>query len=977
MVFSALIRFGRIFLDRKIRTYFFWISFTFVIILPIIIGFLFDSNMRAIGFKQYEMLQNSVTQRVGDHLAVNIEKLAFVHSAALYKLKRNISINKVFDSELKRMTSKMPYLVGLVILRNNRIIKKSIFADKNYNDKLILDFNLRSNIEVKNNITGITWWNGDFFMIKSPLNYQRTKWLVTILNAKILVNVLENNFPKNPTKNFFAIDPLGRVIFNDIDRNYHGDIRKFRKLDFCGESLYRELLKSDKGIKTFKSKNNSSDEMIVSWKKVDLSFGMSCYGLIFVSKNDILKYASKNISKSHFLLIIALVTLTIFIGSIYYKTRKRYKFMAARVERIPALKQNIDTLESVSKRYTTLFDAVIDGIVLLDDKGLIVQYNSAFADLLGVSDKELKGTLLRESIPLKHWANEKLIDKEIDRWGYSKNHETEYVKQNGNIVSVEVSAKKFSVDGIYNVILMVRDITTKKSANKKLIKLNKNFEGVFESNPASIITINDGFMVESINKSAEKFFVVKREIIRRQNLLEQIPFFKTYQNEFEELCNSQMSKSHFRVKYVDGNNQDKYLNLIFYPILNKYQRSIVISALDITESVNWREQLLQTQKMEAMGRLTSGFAHDFNNLLGGMFAYLSILTMKLEDGELKDKVKIVYGIAKEAASLVSNMVSFSKKASVTFEILDVSKVLNNVLKFLSQTLKKITLKIDIANDNLKIEGEKTQLFQVFLNLIINARDAMPVGGEMSIKVNRINLSYKKALKLGLAKEGDFVKIDIIDEGEGIPEGVMDKIFEPFYTTKGNKKGSGMGLTIVYGILKSSGGVISVKNNEGKGSTFTIYFPEVSSKSKELSKPANTLIKKDDVSVKGSILIVDDEEVIAEHFKVSLEGKGHTVTLATTGEEAIELFKENHFDLIFLDMVMPGLSGEETFDFFKKINPDVRVVIQTGHTDDESIKRMMDNGVLDILHKPFSQDKMHSIVVNNLIVSNPKSDYDEV
>ncbi len=927
---------------------------------------MYESNMKSTGFKQYEMLQNLVTERVADHLAVNIDQLTFVHSAALYKLKRNIFLRRVFDSELKKMIANMPFLVGLAITKNNRIIKKNIFAGKNYSDKLIFNFDLKSNLEVKNNISGITKWHNNFFMIKSPLNSQKTRWLITILNARLLADLLNSRFPQKPKKQFLIIDPSGRVIFSDIDSSYHGDIRNFTNMNFCGKSIYKELLKSDGGIKTFKAKSKFADEMIVSWAKIDLSFGMSCYGLIVVSKNEIMEYISKNISKSHILLIIAMIALTVFIGLIYYKTRKKYKFMAASVEKIPGLKQDIDTLEVATQRYTTLFDAVIDGIVLLDVEGFIVQYNSSFAGLLGVADKELIGTLLKDSIPVKQWQKEEYFNEELERWGYSRNHETEYVKKNGSIVSVEVSAKKISIENTPSIIFMVRDITTKKAADLKIAKLNKNFEGVIESSPASIITINDDLSIESINKSAEKFFVVKRESIRKKNLIEVIPFFVAYRNDFNTLCDTKKSKNYFRVKYVDKDEQEKYLNLTFYPILNKYQRSIVISALDVTESVNWREQLLQTQKMEAMGRLTSGFAHDFNNLLGGMFAYLSILKMKLEDEELKDKIKIVYGIAKEAASLVSNMVFYSKKASINLEVIDVSTVLKNVLQFLSKTLKKITLKTNIPNDHLKIEGEKTQLFQVFLNLIINARDAMPTGGELSIDVNLVNLSDKKAIKLGLKKAGDFVKIDIVDQGEGIPDSVMNKIFDPFYTTKGKKHGSGMGLTIVYGILKSCGGVISAKNNEGKGSTFTIYFPEVGFKVKAGFKKEKKIEdysnKKTEVS--GAILIIDDEAMIAEHFKVSLERIGHKVFIAATGEEGIEIFKENNFDLVFLDMVMPGLSGEETFNKLRKIAPDVRVIIQTGHSDEQKIRRMLENGAVDILRKPFSQEKMLSIVFNN-------------
>ena len=248
---------------------------------------MYESNMKSTGFKQYEMLQNSVTERVADHLTVNIDKLAFVHSAALYKLKRNIPLSRVFDGELKKMITQMPFLVGLAITKNNRIIKKNIFAGKNYSDKLILNFDLKSNIEVENNFSGITKWNNNFFMIKSPLNRQKTKWLVTILNAEILADLLESRFPQKPKKNFLTIDPSGRVIFNDVDSSYHGDIRNFTNMRFCGKSIYKEIIKKDRGIKTFKAKSELADEMIVSWAKVDLSFGMSCYGLIAVSKNEI------------------------------------------------------------------------------------------------------------------------------------------------------------------------------------------------------------------------------------------------------------------------------------------------------------------------------------------------------------------------------------------------------------------------------------------------------------------------------------------------------------------------------------------------------------------------------------------------------------------------------------------------------------------------------------------------------------------
>ncbi|MCJ7617043.1 MAG: response regulator, partial [Desulfobacterales bacterium] len=381
---------------------------------------------------------------------------------------------------------------------------------------------------------------------------------------------------------------------------------------------------------------------------------------------------------------------------------------------------------------------------------------------------------------------------------------------------------------------------------------------------------------------------------------------------------------------------------------------------DITEQKLLETQLLQAQKMEAVGTLAGGIAHDFNNLLQGIIGYIQLIMMNKDSAQSDYRyLKQIEKSALRASELTKQLLVFSRKVESKLMPVDLNHEVKQVYKMLYRTIPKmIDIKLHLSEDLKIINGDSMQLEQVIMNLGVNAKDAMPDGGELVFETKNVNLDEEYCKTHFEATPGEYVLLSAADTGYGIDKSTIDRIFEPFYTTKEISKGTGLGLSMVYGIVKSHGGHITCYSEPGKGTVFKVYFPVLITDAFEQEKDV-----KDEAELPGgneTILLVDDEEILRNHGKDMLARFGYKVITAEDGEKAIELYKakKDNIDLIILDVGMPGMGGHKCMDELLRINPEVKVIICSGYDIRRGkIKESLESGAFEFIGKPYRMKDM--------------------
>ena len=381
------------------------------------------------------------------------------------------------------------------------------------------------------------------------------------------------------------------------------------------------------------------------------------------------------------------------------------------------------------------------------------------------------------------------------------------------------------------------------------------------------------------------------------------------------------------------------------------------------EKENLQMQLQHAQKMEAVGTLTGGIAHDFNNILQAISGYTQILL--LEKDEQHPDFEILEGIqrsARRATDLTKRMLVFSRKVENEMQVVDLNQQVRHVCRMLQETIPRmIEIDMQLSDDLKMIQADPGQLEQVLMNFGINARDAMPDGGCITIKTENAWLGEDFCQKHLEVTKGEYVLLSVRDAGQGIDKEVMPHIFEPFFTTKETGKGTGLGLAVVYGIVKAHRGYIFCDSTEGTGTTFRVYLPALApDMQQELADddPA-------DQSVQGNetILVVDDEQMVCNILRDLLVKFGYRTLSATSGEEAIAIYrrKRSSIDLVILDLSMPGMGGQQCLKQLIEINPGVKVIISSGYSFSGDIRETLHHGAEAYIEKPYKLKEILKMV----------------
>ncbi len=471
--------------------------------------------------------------------------------------------------------------------------------------------------------------------------------------------------------------------------------------------------------------------------------------------------------------------------------------------------------------------------------------------------------------------------------------------------------------------LFEREIT------KELIYSKRHFEIILHNMSEGIMELSKNNIIVYANPAAVSLTGVSEENLLGSNFTDL--FSGAHQKKIQSLLKSEKTieqkESYSADSPFEINDQSFYLNILPVSEEGKKTRIAILNDVTITKKVI--ESLQHVMKMESIGTLAGGIAHDFNNLMMGIMGNVSVLLLDVNYTHPHyEIIKKIEGIVKSASRLTEQLLGYARKGKYEPKIINLNKLVLDSSEIFGRTKKDIVIKRRLMEGLWPIEVDRVQIEQVLLNLYVNSMQAMPDGGELRLETS--NTTHAEITnKLYKPQKGKYVLLKVIDTGIGMDKNVQHRIFDPFFTTKEIGRGTGLGLASAYGIIKNHNGYIEVESEEGKGTTFTIFLPA-------LEKPDTTQEKKIDLKPeKEVILLVDDEEIILDSGRKMLSILDYDVITASDGMQAIEIFKSRHeeIDMVIIDMVMPGMSGDKVYTRLREMQPDVKVLISSGYSID--------------------------------------------
>ncbi|MEH1829071.1 MAG: PAS domain S-box protein [Nostoc sp.] len=626
-------------------------------------------------------------------------------------------------------------------------------------------------------------------------------------------------------------------------------------------------------------------------------------------------------------------------------------------------------VEAESQRYYDLFNFAPDGYLLTDATGIIQEANYAAAKLLKVRQSYLIGKPLAVFVHQTERQKFRQIMLQLQQQGQIRREELQIFHEEGSTdfpAELTAIAVQDSQGKTGNLRWLFRDISEQQAA----LRDRHQQEQKIREQAALLDITTDAIIVEDLhnqilfwNQGAEKMYGWQVQEAQGNNAWELLfkktsPLLSMAQKTVIEHGTWQGELHKFRkdgVERIIASRWTLMLDAVGLP------KSILIIDTDITEKKQLETQLLRSQRLESLGTLASGIAHDLNNLLTPIMGIAHLLPLKyphLDDVSLQ-MLKMLETNAKRGGDLVGQILSFTGGYEREHTIVLVSQLIEDIKQIAQQTFPKlIDIKINIAPNVGIVVGDSTALHQVLMNLVVNARDAMPHGGKLCISVAKMFIDENYARMHIGATVNSYVRITVTDTGVGIHSEIIDRIFDPFFTTKEVGKGTGLGLSILMGIVKSHGGFVEVASEVGIGTKFQVYLP---------SKEGNISQLTDEIELpRGQgelILVVDDEVAITQIAKTTLEFSNYKVLTAQNGIEAIALYTEHkdEIKLVVMDIMMPLMGGETTISTLQIINPQVQIIAMSGLARSKALVQTMSTSIQGFLVKPFTTNELLSLV----------------
>lgn len=626
----------------------------------------------------------------------------------------------------------------------------------------------------------------------------------------------------------------------------------------------------------------------------------------------------------------------------------------------------IDVLETSSNFLLDIINSSNVGYLCLNDVNEVVFCNNTFSYWIGIKSEDIINNKF-----------DKFINKDQDITDLSA------FEKLTNTLPVKIVLKSEVSDGIE--VLMRKTLQTKEGVSVYLIsrevqqsndliqalgKTKLYFEHIFEDAPVGII-ITDGAEIISASNRTFRTILGKNDIDNTSFLeyLSDNDQEPVREKLYQIMSDVNKSIAPFELQFRTQQQKSVmvYVTKIDENKRNKDNDGLVMYFVDITERKELQARFVQSQKMQAVGQLAGGIAHDFNNLLTAMIGYCDLLLEKYipSDQSFNDVMQIKQN-ANRASNLVRQLLAFSRQQTLQPKTLSVTDMISELSSLLKRLLgAKVTLKVIHGRDLGFVKVDQIQFEQVIMNLAVNARDAMKDGGTLLIQTSSYISREAKFLRGDTMPPGRYVLIEVTDTGCGIDSSQLNRIFDPFFSSKEKGHGTGLGLSTVYGIVNQTGGFISVESELGVGTKFSLYFPMVLEQDEDIPNPKESLSERKitDTTGTGTILLVEDEDAVRMFSSRALRDKGYRVIEAANGESALEFIKKeaDTIDLIVTDVVMPKMDGPTLMKHIREYNQNIKVIFISGYTEDSFRESIANDSRVYFLPKPFNLKELASKV----------------
>ena len=643
------------------------------------------------------------------------------------------------------------------------------------------------------------------------------------------------------------------------------------------------------------------------------------------------------------------------------------KELQVRLENLINMKKLSDDEENI---YQTVFENTGTAVLIVEEDTTIILVNKQFEKLSGYKKNEIEGR--------KSWT-EFVSEKDLDRMKKyhrdrrkdpdlaPRQYEFDFICRDGKIFNALMTVGV--IPGTKMSVGSILDITQQKETEKELEREKRFLAHLASSSPIGILRLNKKGKVIFANYKAESILGRKEKELANIPIddekykltdfdgnpitTDEHPFYKVKEK------GEALENVHIAVDRPDGERALLSANVTpIYDNEGKFD-GVVAVIQDISDQIQLEEKYRRAQKLDSIGKLAGGVAHDFNNLLTAIIGNAQIAEMKIErDSPIRDKLGQINKAANRAARLTDQLLLFSRKKTTETRPLDLNIVIRDMLKMLNRLISEnIKIKTDLTSNPGTIEGDEGNLEQVIMNLVINARDAMAEGGTITIATRNREISQKEAQQIPEGNAGNYVLLQIEDTGKGIEKEIINKIFDPFFTTKKEEEGTGLGLSVVYGIVKKHKGWINVYSEQGKGTIFKLYFPAVSQETKK-SKVEEVDLE----SLEGNgenILFIEDDQNVLDYGTSLLKTNNYHPFPAQNAAEALTEFNKNSrkYDLIISDIVLPDKNGLRLIEEINEIRQNIPIIMSSGYTKELNKYSSILGREVPFIRKPYSVKDM--------------------
>jgi len=635
--------------------------------------------------------------------------------------------------------------------------------------------------------------------------------------------------------------------------------------------------------------------------------------------------------------------------------------------------RTLAALQDSEKRYRRLFESAKDGILILDaDSGKVVDVNPFLMRLLGYSYETICGKYI--------WEVGKFKDIAASREAFKVLKDNEYIRYedlpleacDGELISVEFVSNVYLVDGKKVIQCNIRDITARKRSEKALAESEAKTRSILDNIGIGVALINPSMEVLELNRQMREWFpnidLGQRSICYRafnepprDAVCNNCPTQKTL---LDGLVHEDTTQTHYTQR--DGvRNYRIVTSPIFSP--SGEVEAVVELIEDITEKLSLESQFLQSQKMEAVGLLAGGVAHDYNNMLSVILGHTELAMSRVgPDQPLHANLEEIFKAAQRSTEITRQLLTFARKQTIMPVVFDLNRNVESMLTMLRRLMGEDLDLAWLPEDGLcPVMMDPVQVNQILANLCVNARDAIADIGKVTIETGYAFFDEAYCAQHVGFLVGDYVLLGVSDDGHGMDKETLGQIFEPFFTSKAPGRGTGLGLSTVYGIVKQNNGFINVYSEPGKGTTFRIYLPRYADQAVVSPSEKKTEIPRGHGE---TVLVVEDEPAIQTVGKIMLEELGYRVLVANAPGEAIALVEEHarEISLIITDVVMPDMNGRDLAKRLLSLYPGMKILFMSGYTADVIAHRgVLDEGV-NFIQKPFSMTVLANKVQEALL-----------